>query len=339
MLKIFNKFRNELDDIMLQAMHKRVVLFGYGYTGRFLKWYAEYYHSIKTDYIVSLDMRLGQAYDQEIFRKSLFDFNYKDVQNSVVWVAEPLDEALRNFFENRGYKKNESYFDFYEAIYGEDINWNSEKANIFGGMKSGKRDIQFLEWLEWKYQCNFITAIEKNNFEVAGEHGASYRVTTQKEIFPILDRCHCHPTIDDAIFDYGCGKGGALISFLDYGFYHVGGVEYEPRIYEILVDNMSKLGLENDKVIECIQGNAADIQTELDAYNWFYFFQPFDNIIFEKCINAICKSIERYSRKIYIISIAPQSYKCIKRTGKFRLTNQFTIDSRQRVVDVYENLI
>ena len=225
MLEIFDEFRRTLDDIMVQAMHKRVVLYGYGYTGRFLKWYGEYYHNIRVDYVVSLDMQVGQAYDQEIFRTSLFDFHYKDVENAVIWLAEPVEQQISAFLSERGYIKNQTYFDFYEAIYGADINWDpvNQYNDIFRRQKTGKRDIQFLEWIEWKYQCNFITAIDRKDLDVAREHGASYRVTTQKEIFPILDRCHCVPAQQDAIFDYGCGKGGAMVSFLDYGFRRVGG--------------------------------------------------------------------------------------------------------------------
>ncbi len=70
-----------------------------------------------------------------------------------------------------------------------------------------------MEWLEYVYDCNFVTAIDRSNFKEAQEGGHSYRVTTQKEIFPILDKCHCQPQKNDSIFDFGCGKGGAMISF------------------------------------------------------------------------------------------------------------------------------
>lgn len=337
MLKVLDEFRIKLDDIMLQAMHKRVILFGYGYTGRFLRWYARYYHSIEVDYIVSMDMTRGQAYDQEIFRKSLFDFYYKDVKNAIVWLAEPADEEIITLMKKHGYIFNKTYFDFYGAIYGDDVYWPDEDANvdIIKKRKCGKRDIQFLEWLEWKFGCNFLTAIEGNNLKVAGKHGTAYRVTTQKEIFPMLDRCHCIPGIDDAIFDYGCGKGGAMVSFLDYGFTRVGGVEYEPSIYETLKDNIEKLGLESK--VELLYGDAGELTDVLDKYNWFYFFYPFDNYIFEKCMMAICDSYKRKTRKIYIISLDPFNYESVEKSGVFRLTNQFTIDTRQRVVDVFES--
>ncbi len=337
MLSILEEFRRTLDDIMLKAMHSSVLLYGYeSYTGRFIKWYAKYYHNIEIDYLVSTDMSRGRAYDTEIFRPSVIDFNYKNVRQAVIWTTEPITDELRIFLEDRGYINGETYFDFYEAIYGNDIyGVNEEGTDIFRKKKEGRRDIQFLEWLEWKYDCNFVTRIHHDFLEVAGEHGEGYGCTTQKEIFPILDHCHCIPQEDDAIFDYGCGKGGALVSFLDYGFKKVGGVEYEPKIYDVLKENIDRLKLEDRT--ELLYGDAGELTVELDSYNWFYFFLPFDNYIFEKCIQSICDSYERKKRKLHIISISPYSHECIERTGIFRLTNQFTVDMRQRVVDVFES--
>ena len=337
MLSILDEFRNKLDDIMLQAMHSSVLLYGYeSYTGRFIKWYAEYYHNIKMDYIVSTDMSRGRAYDMEIFRPSVIDFNYKNVRQAVIWVVEPVTGELKASLEEKGYIKGKTYFDFYEVIYGTDIYGTNEgETDIFKKRKEGRRDIQFLEWLEWKYGCNFVTRIQHEFLEVAKEHGEGYGCTTQKEIFPILDRCHCIPGPNDAIFDYGCGKGGALVSFLDYGFMQVGGIEYEPKIYDVLKENMRRLGLENET--ELLYGDAGELTEQLDKYNWFYFFLPFDDYIFKKCIKAICDSYRRNKRKIHIISISPYSYESIENTGVFRLTNQFTVDMRQRVVDVFES--
>ncbi len=337
MLPVLDEFREKLDNIMLQPMHNTILLYGYeSYTGRFLKWYAEYYHSIEIDYLVSTDMDRGRSYDKEIFRPSVLEFDYKNVNNAVIWLAEPLTEEIGNILNNAGKVKGKTYFDFYEIIYGSDIYGLKEvNTDIFKKKKEGKRDIQFLEWLEWKYECNFVTRISQEFFEVAKEHGKAYGCTTQKEIFPILDRCHCIPQEEDAIFDYGCGKGGALVSFLDYGFKRVGGIEYEPKIYEVLTDNINKLGL--GKYAELLYGDAGELAEELDKYNWFYFFSPFDSFIFKKCIKALCDSYKRRKRKIHIVSIAPFEHECIQKTGIFRLTNQFTIDMRQRVVDVFES--
>jgi len=232
MISQLQDFRDKLDDIMLKAIHKSVLIWGYeSYTGRFIKWYAEYYHNIKIDWLVSTDMSRGRSYDAEIFRPSILEFNYQNVREAVIWLLEPMSEETKSIFEKYNYVEGVSYFDFYKEIYGNNIEFhNFEETDIFNRKKEGQRDIQFLEWLEFKYNCNFVTRISRDCYQVA-EHNNGYACTSQKEIFAILDRCHCIPDVNDAVFDYGCGKGAAIVSFLDYGFKNVGGVEYEQNIY------------------------------------------------------------------------------------------------------------
>ncbi len=125
MLTALQVFRDRLDSLMLQCMDKRVAIYGYdSYAGRFLKWYAAYYHGIEIDWLISEDMSVGRGYDREVFRPSMFDFGYKDIKKAVIWLAHPLTEELRVRLEGWGYKANTTYFDFYDAVYG--IN----KANI-----------------------------------------------------------------------------------------------------------------------------------------------------------------------------------------------------------------
>lgn len=51
-----DEFREILDEIMIKALHRRVILYGYeSYTGRFLKWYAEYY---QISFRMKIDKRL-----------------------------------------------------------------------------------------------------------------------------------------------------------------------------------------------------------------------------------------------------------------------------------------
>lgn len=52
-------------------------------------------------------------------------------------------------------------------------------------------------------------------------------------------------------------------------------------------------------------------------------------------MDNLCESIARKPRKAYIINILPRFHKYIEDTGKFVLTNQFDIMTRQRVVDVF----
>lgn len=339
MIDILNDFRRKLDEAMLKCMHKRVAIYGYdSYTGRFLKWYAKYYHGIEVDFLISEDMSTGRGYELEIFRPSVLDFGYRDIKDAIIWMAQPMTSELSAYMEKRGYYKGDStsrLIDFYDIIYGSDLYSAIENnSDIYQKRKTGKRDIQFLEWLEWKYGCNFIQPIAKEHFQDVDKHGSRYSCSTQKEIFPILDRCHIHPSNDDGIFDFGCGKGGAMISFLDYGFKNVGGVEYEKGTFEVAKNNFSLLNIDN---VELVCGDAREITETLDKYNYFYFFFPFDREIFEVVINNIKASYLRKPRKMHIIYYTAMEYDFIESTGIFRLVNQFTVDSRQRVVGIFDS--
>lgn len=337
MLQVLQTFRDRLDGIMLRCMHASVLLYGYeSYTGRFIKWYAEYYHSIKIDYLVSTDMSRGRAYDQEIFRPSILDFNYKDVRRAVIWVTEPVTPELERDLAARGYEKGVTWFDFFAAVYGDDIYAPEDAAaDIYTKRKSGRRDIQFLEWLEYKFGCNFVTRIKPEDIPGQPAHNSGYGCTTQKEIFPMLDRCHVCPQGGDSIFDFGCGKGGALVSFLDYGFQRVGGVEYDAHIYAVAQENMERLHLGGR--VELLRGDAAQLTTEIDGYNWFYFYLPFDETIMRRVLANLEASVQRLPRDAHIIFFSAVRHDYIEEGGVFHLTNQFTVDMRQRVVAVFEH--
>lgn len=65
------------------------MLWGYDYSGRFLAWYAEYYHSITPDFIITEDWSSSIPYEYPILRKTVFDFDYMDMKDAVVWLAVP----------------------------------------------------------------------------------------------------------------------------------------------------------------------------------------------------------------------------------------------------------
>ena len=342
MLKVFEEFREKLDEIITKYFGSTIVLYGYGYSERFLEWYAEYYHGIKVDFIITDDWSSGVPYNFPLFRESLFEFNYMDVKDAIVWLAVPNENVKIHKIEQYGYRKDETYINFFPIIYSKNYMRpdNIDEDDIFKKKKNGLYDIQFMEWLEYMYHCDFITAIDSSKFKEAKNGGHSYRITTQKEIFPILDKCHCLPQENDAIFDFGCGKGGAMVAFLDYGFRRVGGVEFESKIYEIMLSNFEKMGLNysesiDDKELLCLHKDASLVTTELDGYNWFYYFDPFAKEIFLKTIENICDSLRRNPRKVHIININPKFYDVILDSGYFVLTNQICVSMRQKVVDIF----
>lgn len=107
-----------------------------------------------------------------------------------------------------------------------------------------------------------------------------------------------------------------MVSFLDYGFDRVGGVEFEAKIYDVLQDNMKKLDIDDTKV-ELLFGDAAKIEEELDSYNWFYFYNPFDEVILKKCAEHIANSYRRNKRKMHIIFSHPKVIHRSRKQGFF----------------------
>ena len=335
MLECFDKFRKQLDETMIKAFGRRIVLYGYGRTGRFLEWYADYYHSIKPDFIITSDWSNAMPHSLPYFRDSLFEFNYADVKNAIVWLALPGDEEAKRKCEKYGFE----YYDFADIIYGEKlIAEETTSENVFTKRKTGVHDVQFMEYLECFYGCNLVTFVDKE-YLTEGSH--NYRITTQMEIFPILDKCHMVLSEEDAIFDFGCGKGGAMLTFLDYGFSKVGGVEFTEALYNEASRNFMKLKLDScekgkgRKEVELIHNDAAKVTYELDKYNWFYFFDPFERQIFEPVISNICSSYQRKPRKLNLICINPRYHDVIEKSDVFCLTNQFCASTRQKVVNIY----
>lgn len=322
MLRHLQQFREKLDSMMIQDIHKRIVIFGYDtYTGRFVRWYAKYYHNIDVDYLIALGYQRGVSHEQVVYTRELLEFDYKDVNNAIIWFCMPITDEFVEYTRDREYR------DWYSVIYGDDWSSESMDKNIYTRKKTGKRDIQFLEYLEWKYDCNFLQTV------VTDTH--SYSCTTQKEIFPILDAVHFTLNQDDAIFDFGCGKGGAMITFLDYGFSRVGGVEFDKDLYDVLLSNISHLNL-TDNEVEAIYGDALDMTEELDRYNWFYFFSPLPKELYPTVIDNICDSYKRIRRQIRIIAFNPTYSGYVEKTGIFRLRTQVNVDTLKRVCDVFE---
>lgn len=340
MLEIFREFREKIDKVMLRCINRRVILYGYSRGGQFLEWYGEYYHSITPDYIITEDWASGSMlYKFPIFRESLFDFDYKDVKDAVVWLtADDTEGEKAKLLESHGYVKNESYFDFNALIYGEDLIKHDAGKGVFAA-KTGKRNVQFMEYAEYVYGCDFVEAVYRQEFLNSLNGAHSYCITTQKEIFPILDKLHCHPGEGDGIFDFGCGKGGAMLTFLDYGFKKVGGVEYEDGLYEVLAGNYQKLSLLNSEEygISLIHGDAAAVNEELDQYNYFYYFDPFEDNIYYPTIMHICESLKRAPRKVHLICINPRYNDFILKTGRFHLVNSFVTTTKQKICNIYES--
>jgi SAM-dependent methyltransferase len=126
-------------------------------------------------------------------------------------------------------------------------------------------------------------------------------------------------TPQDAILDFGCGKGGALITFSKYPFARITGVEISPELVRIAEKNLEKLNIKN---VEVIAGDAAAF-TELDDYTYVYLFNPFPCHVVRSVIDNIKRSCERKNRTVTILYLNPECHDAVIADSPFMKQGEF----------------
>jgi len=126
-------------------------------------------------------------------------------------------------------------------------------------------------------------------------------------------------TPNDSVVDFGSGKGGALITLSRFPFARVAGVEIAPELAGIARDNLEKLKIRN---VSMTVGDAAEF-TDLDGYNYFYFFSPFPSTVMSSVIKNIGDSLVRRPRKAVIIYFNPEFHDAVVSDSPFVKTREF----------------
>jgi SAM-dependent methyltransferase len=135
----------------------------------------------------------------------------------------------------------------------------------------------------------------------------------------------------DAIVDFGCGKGGVLISLSKYPFSKITGVEIDPALVDIARKNISTLKITNVEVNCC---DAANFK-QLGEYNYFYFFDPFPCVVMAEVLNNLEQSLLEKPRQITLIYLNPNSHALIEERPTFVKTG--TLDHFEHECFIYTN--
>ena len=120
-------------------------------------------------------------------------------------------------------------------------------------------------------------------------------------------------TGEDAIVDFGCGKGGVLISLSKFPFAKIVGVEIDPALVEIANRNLRTLNISN-AMVECCDAAAFG---PLEDYNYFYFFDPFPCVVMQDVLNNIEQSIRIRPRKVTLIYLNPSCHDLVTSSDVF----------------------
>ena len=123
---------------------------------------------------------------------------------------------------------------------------------------------------------------------------------------------HKYIILDDTkFFDYGSGKGKALILAAELGVKYLGGVEWSADLVEISKINLATYKkLAKKDIVHDIQQGDATLYENIDEYNVFLFNNTFGGNPSEvrmvaKTLKIIQASLEKEKREAYIIYIHP----------------------------------
>jgi hypothetical protein len=136
----------------------------------------------------------------------------------------------------------------------------------------------------------------------------------------------------DAVLDYGSGKGAVLYTLSRYPFRLIRGIEFSQSLADIARKNMTKLNLRN---VEIITGDAS-AYTDIDEFNYFYFFNPFGGKVFSDVIHNIINSIAKVPRDVHIVYYHPKCHLAIMETGAFAMEKNFVDGARS--LNIYRNI-
>ena len=101
--------------------------------------------------------------------------------------------------------------------------------------------------------------------------------------------------------DYGAGKGRAMLMASECGFSKIKGLEFSSSLYELakknIQDYIKTTGKNNFEILH-IDVSTYKVQKE---DNFFYFFNPFNEFILNKCLDNIHLSLEENPRKALLV--------------------------------------
>jgi len=140
-------------------------------------------------------------------------------------------------------------------------------------------------------------------------------------------------TQEDAIVDFGSGKGGALVTFAKYPFSKITGVELLPELVAIAEQNFRLLHISN---VTMVVSDAADF-TDLDEYTYFYFYSPFPRSVMAAVMHNIQSSLLKKPRGVYLIYCNPEFHDLVEKESPFCKTAEFHHRQLRLPIYVYSN--
>jgi SAM-dependent methyltransferase len=143
-------------------------------------------------------------------------------------------------------------------------------------------------------------------------HAVRYRPTPPRMIFGVLKTLKSRFGVDcgDTLFvDYGCGAGRVLVIAAECGFNNITGLELSVPLVELCRQNIEtyvEARRRGDKArqdsvnMRVLLQNAAEFIPPRQA-GVFYFFVPFDNVVYKRVLANIKRSVQECPRTVFVL--------------------------------------
>ena len=154
-----------------------------------------------------------------------------------------------------------------------------------------------------------------SDFHLDASRSVWYVNSGNKYLRRVLDLLPITDT--DCLFDFGVGKGGVLFTAARYPFAALGGIDIVPTMIMTCRRNAERLRIK--KPLALYTGDAASIRPELlIRYNFFYFFNPFPEVVMQEVMHILLASLRMEERDTFIIYKNPVCHSTIMHAGPFK---------------------
>ena len=307
-MDIWKDFSERLHRLFEFTNGKKIIIWGYGYSGWFLEHLFRQANR-QVEYFVD-DGKISRKLN--VYRSFILEDLDKDTH--AVILSFQHDDKAESFLEKAGYIKDIHYIYARDIFYGEAV----------------ERPLSYYGWMEHRYALDIQKFEPISELEHTNQDSQDYSPGVDYALPEILDNFVFSDK--DAVFDFGCGKGAALILFAKYGLKRLGGVEYDSELYGIIKHNFQKIRLDSSCILH---GDAAKVVRELDSYNYFFMYNPFVGETFRMAIRHMEESADRNPRRITFIYTGAWLHRDVVAGGRFKLAKQIYTDSWIRYANIY----
>lgn len=303
--EIINYVHKLVDKVVEQK--KKIIIWGYGQGGRWLRHLIEDYDGrIRIEYIIDENLRLSYDSFPVIYRQTVL--NYLNEEECFILSTIKQFQEVVSVASRYGYEVGKNVFDV--------------RADIGDS---------YVEYLERKNSRVDFSDVHRKDCE-------EYKMNRDRNEHAPLKQASADSVFEEiasfdenlAFFDFGCGKGAGILLAYMYGITRLGGVELVPSIYEQAKINLRELQID----CELINGDAT--KCNIDNYNCFFFYNPFNGEIFGQVIQNIEKSYREHPRTIYLIYGNPFEHVQVIRNGYFQLIKQMRVDLYDPLLNIYK---